>query len=1008
MPLVDKLQSILDKPLFVTLGKVGKFIGEAPRLFTRSGATAGLTFTEPFTKRDTIDPNDGGLFQQAFVKSIFGPERLEGLKTRSREAPGRLAEFGAPEEFTPERTEAVKQAFSRSKFLQATAPLGVAAVVGADLTGAGGSKKVVGKPSVIKGIAGAVGKAQKKLAPLMAKAAEFTKLDDFMRSLPKYFHQTTTGNAKTIESAGFTAKAGPRAATDITTPNGVFLKRTPEQIQVGGFTPDDVQLQVSVPDNLNILDIKNKVIELNTGRAEYDVNIVNFLTRKTKASVEKLYERFFDIEAGVILGDPLPKEATKLATKIKNIITKDLQTQGFDGVKFLDDVPDPLGIPSGEYVDTLLVFDPKNIKTQSQLTDIFNQSRKVDIQALDDAEVDLVVRELQKFRENPRAIEALDDIDSWLAKAEKGKLKKEKLADAYQFLVSEGAIKQSVPKLPAFKLKGDVTTKVLNKLEGRSSVSRQFIDDLSKGPELKQPERDLIRRILDEYPEGEIPVKEFGEKVQMELLPLESRGHLDAGKVRVPSMSQRQRYENIVLPDELRGNIANYNEIVYESPIKTSAGDIHFDGDRFPNYFAHTRIEDLADVKNYGAFTNKLTVKELPAGEGVISKRYGLFDDGKLIKTHSSKSALDNLTLANSEVKSITSTRRVIELQSDLFQKGRLEMSVIDRVKNPFQGEAFSLKLTNGDSLSFASEPLKGWQAIIFEKSGKQNVLGEGLNQTELFNLIEKHKNKIPTKEYDNIIRANDVAKLQPYRNTWHERVIREEIKQAAIDGKTKLQFPTGVTAMDIEGLGGRPRWRLKNTNDRFDLELTSERLKVGQEVGVEQPGFAPNDFAIEDSWIVTDVLGEGKFKAIEKKRIDEKFFDTTDNYALDSSLEGTFKKQSLNQLTKPERKRYLDLIKERYTETFDISGKIDTSNPIYKFYEKDVMKYLKRSRPDMKMVTDPQGVTWWEVPVKKADAKRPIEAFGALPFVGLEEQEESVFDRFRNSQSTEPLFISQ
>jgi hypothetical protein len=32
--------------------------------------------------------------------------------------------------------------------------------------------------------------------------------------------------------------------------------------------------------------------------------------------------------------------------------------------------------------------------------------------------------------------------------------------------------------------------------------------------------------------------------------------------------------------------------------------------------------------------------------------------------------------------------------------------------------------------------------------------------------------------------------------------MVREEIKKAAQDGKTKLQFPTGETAMKIEGLG--------------------------------------------------------------------------------------------------------------------------------------------------------------------------------------------------------------
>lgn len=44
----------------------------------------------------------------------------------------------------------------------------------------------------------------------------------------------------------------------------------------------------------------------------------------------------------------------------------------------------------------------------------------------------------------------------------------------------------------------DLSTKLLEKLKGRTTVSRQFIEDLSNSPDLKQAERDLIRRILGE------------------------------------------------------------------------------------------------------------------------------------------------------------------------------------------------------------------------------------------------------------------------------------------------------------------------------------------------------------------------------------------------------------------------------------------------------------------------------------------------------------------------------
>ncbi len=67
-------------------------------------------------------------------------------------------------------------------------------------------------------------------------------------------------------------------------------------------------------------------------------------------------------------------------------------------------------------------------------------------------------------------------------------------------------------------------------------------------------------------------------------------------------------------------------------------------------------------------------------------------------------------------------------------------------------------------------------------------------------------------------------------------------------------------------------------------------------------------------------------------------------------------------------------LNKSSYAETFDVSGKTDTNNPIYRFYEKDLAKYLT-SKHNAKLVTDPQGVTWNEIDITK-EPEQPVFAF--------------------------------
>lgn len=425
------------------------------------------------------------------------------------------------------------------------------------------------------------------------------------------------------------------------------------------------------------------------------------------------------------------------------------------------------------------------------------------------------------------------------------------------------------PKTETFTGFKDLSTTVLEKLKGRSTVSHQFISDLTNAPELKQVERDVIRMVLEKYPStAVIPVKQFAEEVKTELLPLKRSlvGDTENGG---------SRYETVSLPDALKGPVQNYSEHIYNSPIPTMAGDVHFNTSTSGNnYFGHVRVEDLPG-----------------------------------------------------------DTRRVIEVQSDLYQKGNLDNSI----KN------------NKDYLDFVktTEPKPGMAAERVTSTKKAQDLLAG------------------------------AKKLQQYNDpTAHFRMVREEIKQAAIDGKTKLQFPTGETAMKIEGLGNPQTFRIETGQDNINANprLTPETIKVGQKIF--------RDY--NDQFIVTADLGDGKFKAIPQK-----VFDLISERVDKGLLRGD----------------PLNIARNNYAETFDISGKVDTNNPIYKFYEKDLGRYLNRF--GAKKITDPQGVSWYEIPVPKEAAKNPVMAYSRKnifsriggPKMTLEKAKETVFKNIPKDQ---------
>lgn len=447
---------------------------------------------------------------------------------------------------------------------------------------------------------------------------------------------------------------------------------------------------------------------------------------------------------------------------------------------------------------------------------------------------------------------------------------KDPIEVSYQDFSAEGMLKTWEKYRTAEDLNNtQLTTKILKWLGDRETVSKEFIRNMTNSGDVKQVEKDIIRGLLES--EGDkVNVADFKKKVQAELLPLKA--------VKQGTLS---RYEEVSLPKDIRWKIMWYAENIYESPIETSAGNVHFNG-QTKNYFWHTRIEDMADG----------------------------------------------------------STRRVIEVQSDLFQKGNLEKEITSKT-----AESSSNKLWGYEDIRTIEKMIEDDKKMI--DYGEKNWI----NTDSFKEQLKSHQEELDW--MNKKLKNSWVAKLSQYNDpTAHFRMIREEVSKAVEDGKTKLQFPTWETAMKIEGLGSRNEWwdyelssRLVDENPNIRMSelqrqarLTPENLKVWKEV---------NNWG--NFWIITDVLWDGKFKAVEKRFIDLKDKEN-------SGFDG-------------------------YKETFDISWKADQNNPIYKFYEKEVGRYLK-NKYDAKLVTDDKWVSWYQVDLKESMGG-PVEAFrkgGILP----------------------------
>ena len=295
-------------------------------------------------------------------------------------------------------------------------------------------------------------------------------------------------------------------------------------------------------------------------------------------------------------------------------------------------------------------------------------------------------------------------------------------------------------EMPTFKGLKNLSTKLLEKFRGmpENITEQQFNEVLNKAKKegIRQADEQTIMSSLVKE-DGQINLSATAAKVEEKLVPLKAFDVVKEG--------YRTRYSGI--GEDFIGD-GRYGEVIYQSPIKTSAGDVHFQNIPVENYFSHIRYEDMADGK----------------------------------------------------------TRKILETQSDLFQKGNFEMSI-------------------------------------------EKDTGSGLLDT---------------------FTGEDIDKLRVYDSNdplAHLRTFREEVKRAAKDGKDTLLIPTGETALKIEGLG-TPETFMEVSSGR--ILSTGEGLEAISRRHIKpQTGQKIIRGNTSEEWVISKTLDNGRFQAFPTKIYD-------------------------------------------------------------------------------------------------------------------------------------------
>src|SRR3990167_1190642 len=194
----------------------------------------------------------------------------------------------------------------------------------------------------------------------------------------------------------------------------------------------------------------------------------------------------------------------------------------------------------------------------------------------------------------------------------------------------------------------DLTTKVLERLKGKAVTSKQEILDLTNMADLKQTERDLIRRVVGEYGDAEPLIQEArkyksaDEFVKSQGTPLYHRtdasfDNFDLAKKQ--DVSSGIHFHDDKIRSDYQPNIDRFGKNQIEAYSDAKIADITGKGDDGLSY-GHLP-KDIQEVAKLSPKERNLKLKELGYGGFKLGNEVVIFDS-KNIKTKSQLTDLWN------------------------------------------------------------------------------------------------------------------------------------------------------------------------------------------------------------------------------------------------------------------------------------------------------------------------------------------------------------------------------
>ena len=381
-----------------------------------------------------------------------------------------------------------------------------------------------------------------------------------------------------------------------------------------------------------------------------------------------------------------------------------------------------------------------------------------------------------------------------------------------------------------------------------------------------------------------------------------------------------QYYSNLTVPG---GTNYTENEIATPQIIPNIKGHGQFATDNGIGWF---RSDDKQDsTLQWGVY----------APEGELLASFKTQPEAKEFNNKRQDRDWNQVAYIDTNIKD-TKTRRILEVQSDLFQKGRDSKVLSKKLEIKKVGDTF---VSNGEKFTVTNIDTDSelYELITIQDS-------QGRTATMRRTQLEKRFDERGDNSSD-----NQFLQLLNKDNNWVNFFIKSIIQDSAKKGYEKVLFPSGNTASKVEGHTTLEEFK-KQKEDRIkELENNLYYVNVSTATKVNRTGFKTKE--------------EAEKFAKENSSVVEK--NTQDEY-------------EINQL-------------KQELERVETEG-IAALKPIYNFYENNVANVLKKQGYKPVVITDEYGNTWNEVNVLEITPENLIPKFKPKPANTLSDLEVEQF----------------